>query len=112
VEGVEANSGERSVLDEIVARLAATFHPFRIVLFGSRARGDARPDSDFDLLVVADSDESLAARMARAHRALRGMRVAVDAFVCTPAEVERYGKLLAHTVAIALREGVEVYARV
>ena len=41
-------------LDEIVACMIATFHPTRIFLFGSRARGDARPDSDYDFLVEVD----------------------------------------------------------
>lgn len=45
-------------LDEIVARLIATFHPTRIFLFGSRARGDARADSDYDFLVEIDKPPS------------------------------------------------------
>jgi predicted nucleotidyltransferase len=33
-------------------RIAREFHPDRIVLFGSHARGDAGDDSDVDLLVI------------------------------------------------------------
>ena len=37
----------------VVARaVEATVHPDRVILFGSRARGDFRPDSDIDLLIV------------------------------------------------------------
>ena len=36
----------------MVGRIVREFDPLRVVLFGSRARGDARPDSDADLLVV------------------------------------------------------------
>ena len=37
----------------MVARaVEATVHPNRVILFGSRARGDFRPDSDIDLLIV------------------------------------------------------------
>lgn len=43
---------EPSVLDQIVNRLASAFHPDRIVLFGSQARGDTDGRSDIDLLVV------------------------------------------------------------
>ncbi len=39
-------------LDEIVKRITRCFHPLRIILFGSWARGDAQPGSDIDLLVV------------------------------------------------------------
>ena len=39
-------------LDTAVRRLVAALRPERIYLFGSRARGDADQDSDFDLLVV------------------------------------------------------------
>ena len=97
-------------LDEIVARLVAVFHPHTVVLFGSWATRRATPDSDVDLLVVAESDEPVHVRMARAQRALRGLAVPVDVFVHTPAEVARYGQWLSHTVALALREGREVCA--
>jgi predicted nucleotidyltransferase len=44
----------RSILERVIER----WHPLQIWLFGSRARGDARPDSDWDLLaIVPDCDE-------------------------------------------------------
>ncbi len=52
-----ANKGrfanETEALDWLVGRLVETLDPAAVWLFGSRARGGARPDSDFDLLVVA-----------------------------------------------------------
>ena len=39
-------------LPEITRRIIATAHPAAIWLFGSRAHGSSRPDSDVDLLVV------------------------------------------------------------
>jgi predicted nucleotidyltransferase len=47
------------ILDAIVARIEAVARPERIVLFGSRARGDARDNSDFDLLVIAAPRRSM-----------------------------------------------------
>ncbi|MCP4655126.1 MAG: nucleotidyltransferase domain-containing protein [bacterium] len=47
-------SSEHEALRAVVQRLADALHPFSIYLFGSRAEGRARPDSDFDLLVVFD----------------------------------------------------------
>ena len=47
---------EHEALAALVSRLVAALDPQMIWLFGSRARGDARPDSDFDLLVVAKAD--------------------------------------------------------
>ena len=38
----------------LAGRIAEEIAPRRIILFGSHARGDARPDSDVDLLVVTD----------------------------------------------------------
>jgi predicted nucleotidyltransferase len=47
-----------AVLQEMVTRLVTAFRPLRIYLFGSRARGEATEDSDYDLLViVASSDQ-------------------------------------------------------
>ncbi|MCP4251178.1 MAG: nucleotidyltransferase domain-containing protein [bacterium] len=49
-------SSEESALRAILQRLTEALKPFRIYLFGSRAEGRARPDSDFDLLVVFDDE--------------------------------------------------------
>ncbi len=48
---------DEATLGEIVRRLVEATDPDQIVMFGSRARGDARPDSDLDLLIINDSDE-------------------------------------------------------
>ena len=39
-------------IEEMVRRIVERFHPEKIILFGSHARGTAGPDSDVDLLVV------------------------------------------------------------
>jgi predicted nucleotidyltransferase len=108
--GSSVTSIKAPQFEEIIARLVAAFNPQKIVLFGSWASGAATADSDLDLLVIAESREPVHVRMARAQRALRGLTMPVDVFVHTPAEVERFSSWLSHTVAIALREGQEVYA--
>ena len=45
------------LVEEIVRRIVETVHPEKIILFDSLARGDARPESDLDLLVIAQSQE-------------------------------------------------------
>src|SRR5256885_6638668 len=78
------------LLDDIVQRILAVGAPHRIVLFGSRARGDARPDSDLDLLIVEDSHLPRYRRPPRYLRALVGVFPAKDVIVWTPAEVDAW----------------------
>lgn len=59
---------DEDVLQDIVRRLVAAVDPDRIILFGSRARGDAKPDSDVDLLLIKASDEPPHRRIIKAHR--------------------------------------------
>ena len=42
------------LVERVVKRIAEAIHPAQIILFGSRATGNARPDSDLDLLVICD----------------------------------------------------------
>ena len=66
-------------LAEVVARLVRGLDPAAIYLFGSRARGTARPDSDFDLLVVTRAEDGEAgADYDRAHAPLLDCRVGCD----------------------------------
>jgi predicted nucleotidyltransferase len=52
-------------LPEIVNRLVKTYQPLRIYLFGSRARYEAGPDSDYDLMMVVPDDASLERKRAK-----------------------------------------------
>ena len=71
-------------LAEIVHRLVAAYQPESIYLFGSVARGDAGPDSDYDLLVVVPDDAPPRRRRSRlAYEALRGTGTAAGVLVCT-----------------------------
>ena len=45
---------EDARLSEAVKRLVEDLHPRAIILFGSRARGTNRNESDYDLLVISD----------------------------------------------------------
>lgn len=52
----QAAAVSEQLLARIVERLAECYHPLRIYLFGSAARGEAGPDSDLDILVVLPDD--------------------------------------------------------
>src|SRR5206468_604697 len=61
-------------LTEIVRRLVEAYHPERVYLFGSHARGEAGPDSDYDLMVVVpDNAPASLRRSDRGYRALAGL---------------------------------------
>lgn len=99
------------VLAEIVRRLVDALHPDRIYLFGSRARGEAGPDSDYDLLaVVPESDLAPHRRDVLAFRALCGVGAAKDVVVYTREEFELRSRAASSLPATVLREGKLVYA--
>jgi predicted nucleotidyltransferase len=58
----------------------------RIVLFGSRARGTARPDSDVDLVIITPTVPAHGPRTVALRLALRGLDVGFDLIVLTPEE--------------------------
>ncbi len=97
------------VLAEIVRRLREAYRPERIYLFGSKARGGAGPDSDYDLLLVVPDDAPRERQTSRlAYEVLWGTGVAADVLVwprgrfdsrvhlkaSLPATIQGEGKLL------------------
>ncbi len=77
------------VLNEVKRRLVEGFHPDKIILFGSQARGTADDRSDVDILVicpVADNRRTLTLAM---DSSLWGLRLARDIVILTPEEYER-----------------------
>ena len=96
------------VLQTAIDRIVAGFDPLRIILFGSRARGDQRPDSDYDLLVVLDEVGDHFATTAAVMDVLADMRMAKDIIVAEASEVVR-GGASGSVLSQALSEGRTVY---
>ncbi|URR36255.1 nucleotidyltransferase domain-containing protein [Thermosynechococcus sp. HN-54] len=67
-------------------RIIEQFHPLKIILFGSYARGEATADSDIDLLVVFPELSSKREITIAIHRVLADLPVAKDIVVMTPGE--------------------------
>jgi predicted nucleotidyltransferase len=99
------NPPSDDLIGDIVRRIVETAQPEKIILFGSRARGDARPNSDFDVLVIKESSEPSYRRDAPLYVALADLPVEVDVLVAEWAEV------LQAFVTTATREGKTVYER-
>jgi uncharacterized protein len=93
-------------LKEIVCRLVQAYQPESVYLFGSMARGDAGPDSDYDLLLVVPDDAPPERRRSRlAYQVLRGTGIAVDVLVCTHSYFNARRHLKASLPGTVLREG-------
>lgn len=84
---------------------AAACSPARVLLFGSRARGDAHENSDLDFLVIEQHVDSKLSEMVRLRDALPPLAVPVDVVVVSEDEVARRETVPSTLVHRALREG-------
>src|SRR5271154_7001501 len=75
---IEKVMSRQETIDEITRLLVDYFHPERIYLFGSVARGDDGPDSDLDFGVVLPDDAPESLYRPGVHRALWGVGTATD----------------------------------
>jgi predicted nucleotidyltransferase len=98
------------ILADLVSRLIRAYAPERIYLFGSRARMDAGPDSDYDLMVVVADDAPVEHRRSQlAYKALRGTATAADVLVWTRQTFDERLHLPASLPATIIREGRLLY---
>lgn len=102
---------DTELLDEIVRRIVVSAHPEKVILFGSRARGDARNDSDVDLLVIAQSSEPRYRRSVPLYSMLSDILIAMDILVYTPEEVADWSGVRQAFVTTAIREGKLLYEK-
>ena len=99
------------VLGEVVRRLVEVYQPERIYLFGSVARGDAGPDSDYDILVIVPDDAPPERRRSRlAYEVLWGTGTAADVLVWTAGQFNSRTHLASSLPATVVREGVLLHA--
>ncbi len=98
-------------MPEIVNRITRRFHPLRIILFGSWARGEARPDSDYDMLVVLPEVRDKRQAAISIGNSLSDLPISKDIVVTTPDEIATRGDLIGDILRPALREGKVIYER-
>jgi len=97
------------LLKIVVKRLADNFHPQKIILFGSQAKGTADDHSDVDLLVICSIKGARRKKMVAMDRSLRGLGLARDIVLLTPEEFER-DRFIPGTIARpAWQEGKILY---
>jgi uncharacterized protein len=101
----------RAVIDRMVKRIVAKFQPQQVILFGSQARGEARADSDVDLLVVMDFEGSAFEKGLEIHLALHDILVPKDIIVTRPEDFAWRKDVVGTIEWPAAREGKVLYAR-
>jgi predicted nucleotidyltransferase len=103
------------LLDAIVETIVREVDPEQIILFGSRARGAARDDSDIDLLIVEREpfgpSRSRRQEMTKLWRVLARYPVSKDILIYTQDEVKRWQTSINHVIGHAMREGRVLYER-
>ena len=109
----ETEFNETEVLRQMVDIIVREADPEAIILFGSRARDEAGPDSDVDLLIIEREPfgpgRSRIQEAARLYHALRYMPASKDLLVYSREEFDRWKEGLNHVVANAAREGRLLY---
>ncbi len=103
----------RSLVRQVAERLARSYHPEKIVLFGSYASGDVDEESDVDLLIIKETSLPFHRRGGEVRALLRPLRLALpmDIIVLTPEEVDeqlRRGNVFLESI---IREGEVLFDR-
>lgn len=96
-------------LNEVTERIRRIAHPSKIILFGSRARGENQMNSDWDFLVIAESDLPRHKRSSPLYGALSDMPAGMDILVYTPDEVAEWSNVPQALITTAIREGKVLY---
>jgi len=110
IQTVRRPAADDPLLTDVVRRLVDVYHPQRIYLFGSTARGDAGADSDYDLMVILPDEASPDLRREDpGYRALRGTGVAADLQVWPQAHFDSQLHLKASFPSTIVREGKLLY---
>ena len=97
------------VLSEIRERLVSRFHPQKIILFGSQARGTADSRSDVDLLVIGCFKGDRRWLMVEMDRALLELDYAFDVVILAPDEFQKERQIPGTIGRYASKEGRTLY---
>ncbi|MDR3283163.1 MAG: nucleotidyltransferase domain-containing protein [Candidatus Methanoplasma sp.] len=100
---------EKRQIERVVRRIVEDFDPKLVLIFGSVAKGTDDGDSDLDLMVVMDSDQSFVMRTADVRFSIGIVDFSIDLLVYTPEEFEERRGNKYSVVYEALQTGVVAY---
>ncbi|MDH4121900.1 MAG: nucleotidyltransferase domain-containing protein [Deltaproteobacteria bacterium] len=105
----------QDTMTRMVSAIVRAADPEKILLFGSRAKGNFRVDSDVDFLVIErepfGGERRREGELSHIRKALWDFQVPIDLLVFSMAEVERWKNSINHVIGRSLREGVVLYER-
>lgn len=100
---------------DIVKRILSETDAEKVILFGSRARGDNTPESDLDLLIIQKEDftgnRNRWKETIKIRKALKNYRLSMDILIFSESEVNYWKDSLNHIIPACLKEGKVLYAR-
>ena len=96
---------DEHLIAEAGRRLATAAPDARVILFGSRARGEARSDSDLDLLVIEPELKNSPHRVRATPRGTCNLGVPIALVVVPASHVDEWGHFEGTLLNDALREG-------
>jgi len=99
----------KKAIDDVIRQIGEKFKPRKIILFGSYARGNPRPESDIDLLVVMDTSLREVQQEILIQQNLEMDLFGLDLIVMTPTKLEERVTLGDSFLREILREGKIVY---
>ncbi|QGP91405.1 Nucleotidyltransferase domain protein [Neomoorella glycerini] len=98
------------IVQSMAKRIVEKFHPQKVIVFGSWARGEAGPGSDVDLLIVLDcSREQKRAMQVAIRKELREFKVPKDIIVANLEDISKYKDAWWTVYHPALKEGLVLY---
>jgi uncharacterized protein len=99
------------LVERTVERLVAAFRPEVVVLFGSFVKGTFGPNSDIDLLVIANLPGDLDPYRRRARQLAAGCFPPVDIVLATPEELDESDSSYADFLTSVLGRGITIYRK-
>ena len=103
------NMPNRKIINQIVERILWVMTPDKIILFGSQASGNARRDSDYDILIIKDHIENYRLTLKNLYKQMIGIEVGVDIILKTSDDIAKSNHRLVSITKEALDKGIVIY---
>jgi uncharacterized protein len=96
-------------IDEVVKRIRDSYHPEKIILFGSYAYGNPTEESDLDILIIKETALPRYRRGREVRRCLRGLKTPVDLIVYSKKEIEEWLNVNTAFITTVMEKGKVLY---